>query len=749
MIYINLGIIGIDLGMLLLLLCFAAYLIDVILVIIGEYIEKWEFFSEVSLSVGTIAIILSFLYFSYSVLTADYSFNYVYSFVNNDMDFFQRISAIWSGQAGSYFFWTFLVALIYIVFRNMFRNYAHETFFWRSFVLFAFQVAILTALTIMSEPFELTDQILTDGLGLNPFLLNFWNIIHPPIIFIGYALCLVPMVIGIVKLSILEDGKVPDFEDKEQLNKFLEFMVSLAWLILSSGIIIGGYWAYVTLGWGGFWAWDPVETASLIPWFFLTLYFHGKSFHRKSAYLANYILSMTYIGVLFATYLTRSGLITSVHTFQPEGTLENILKLFIPQNSFIMSIILRLIPNERLLVLFIVFMAAFIALHLLGIKNKEILRIPITLSRTDFQVSKSRTTALKISYISFLLGAYVIIIGLIAPVIYDIIGFLITFSSTGFGSSITVGPLYFNTVLTIFGGVMLLAQFFCTFYPRMATKKKFSLLIGGLTAGAIFAISGFLFRNGFLDSIFGKGNPILAIFSNFWTTSDKANLVIPLLLLGMVGLIIEFIKVTLREEKHLIRKTSQTMLHFSFLVILLGAVTSANMTITAELKVRDGVEYPISGTSLTITILDLDKNFPESGLHVVEYDTKFMISSGARPVGLGLSRLGYDKIDREDHEVMIISDLFADIYIVTVGVYENIISGQFELTALQIKIIPYINILWAGCLFLHFAIIPLTIGRFIILKEAFSSKEKEKANNEAKATQSSIENNDNGGELND
>ncbi|MFX0052823.1 MAG: cytochrome c biogenesis protein CcsA [Candidatus Hodarchaeota archaeon] len=770
MIYINLGFIGIDLGMLLLVVCFLAFLVDVIIVILGEYIEKWEFFSEVSLSIGTIAIILSFLYFSYSVLTADYSFNYVYSFVNNDMDFFQRLSAIWSGQAGSFFFWTFLVVLIYVIFRNMFRKYAHETFFWRSFILFALQAAILAVLTILTDPFELTGEVLVDGLGLNPFLLNFWNIIHPPIIFIGYALCLVPMVIGIVKISILEEGKVPDFDGKKQLNHYLEFMVSLAWLILSSGIIVGGYWAYVTLGWGGFWAWDPVETASLIPWFFLTLYYHGKSFHNKSAYLANYILSMTYIGVLFATYITRSGIITSVHTFQPEGTLENILKLFIPRNSFIMNIILRFIPNEKLLLLFIVFMGAFLALHFLGIKNKEITRIPITLSRSDFQESKSRTTALKISYISFLIGSYVIIIGLIAPVIYDIIGYLLSaplvydiigstlfggnLSRNGFIAGITVGPVFYNTVLIIFGGIMLFTQFFCTFYPRLSINKKFGLLTGGVIAGGLYAISGYLYRTGFLVSTFGEKNPILTFFSNFWTNSDKANFVIPLLLLGMVGLIIEFIKVALREEKNLIRKTSQTMLHLSFLVILLGAVTSANMTTTYEVQVQAGVEAVIPGTSLTIQILDLERNVLETGLHTVEYDTVFMLSSGNRPISLGLSRVGRDKLGRYDHEVTIISDLFADIYIVSanpedpnLGIFAiNQLSGGFVVTILQIKIVPYINILWAGCLFLHFAIFPLMVGRLFLLKKTFSIKEKETKKAITKTSDIANENKNNGGE---
>jgi hypothetical protein len=127
----------------------------------------------------------------------------------------------------------------------------------------------------------------------------------------------------------------------------------------------------------------------------------------------------------------------------------------------------------------------------------------------------------------------------------------------------------------------------------------------------------------------------------------------------------------------------------------------------------------IPGTSLSITILSLDKTLHDSGLHSVDYDTSFMISSGNQIVGFGLSRLFVDHSNRVGHKVTILSNLFGDIYIVTSNVMENIMGG-FEASALQIKIIPYINILWFGCILLHFAIIPLTIGRFILFKETLS-----------------------------
>lgn len=726
MIDVGFGIIQIELGTLLLVAGFIALLLDAFVVLFGDYIKNWENYSEVSLIVGYVALMISFMYFSYSVLIADYSFTYVSDFVNNEMDFFLRLSAIWSGQAGSFFFWTFLAAFLYLIFRTLFRNYAHEIIIWRSFAIIAVQVAVLVSLTLLSEPFEINTGVLTDGVGLNPLLMNIWNVIHPPIIFIGYVLCLIPMAIGIARLSSLEGGKIPSFEGREKLDRFFDFMTSLAWLVLSSGIIIGGYWAYITLGWGGFWAWDPVETASLIPWLFITIYYHGKPFHRKSDYLGNYMISMTYLSTLIATYITRSGLVSSVHAFEPSGALETFLVTFIPENSFLMSIILRFIPDERMLLLFIVILVTFLLPLYLGIRNKEITRLPISINRGDFRESEANTTALKISYLSILIGTYIFILGLIAPAIYDIIGYLVTFSPNGFGSSITVDPVFYNTVAVVFGGIMLIAQFFCVCYPRLSISRKFGLIIAGVATGIIFSFSGFLYREGILTQAFGSNNPVIVLLSNFWTTSEKANLVLPLILLGIVGILAEFLRISFKEESNFIRKTSQVMLHLSFLIIMLGALLSANMITNYDVTIRNGDEYHLSGSSVTVTILDIDRTTPDSGIYSETYDTKFMLStSNAEVLGFGISRLAYDRVDRMHQEVTIISSIFADIYVVTQGILINRLSGNLEAAVLQIKIIPYINILWAGCILLHFAILPLTISRFILLRKALSEKDRE------------------------
>jgi cytochrome c biogenesis factor len=736
MIHIGFGSIGLDLGLLLLLVSAIAFILDAIFVLIGERFNDWEIFSEYSFIVACSTSLISFFYFSLSIVNADYNFVYVSSLVNNQMDFFMRLSVIWSGQAGSYFFWTFLAVLTYIVFRSLFRNYAHEPMFWRSFLLISINIIVLTVLTVFSEPFELNTVPMTNGVGLNPLLMNMWNFIHPPIIFIGYVLCLLPMVIAIVRISLFEKGKVVNFEGKDKLDNLFEFSVSLAWLVLTSGIIIGGYWAFITLGWGGFWAWDPIETASLVPWLFLTLYYHGKSFQRKSEFLGNYVISMTYIGALFATYLTRSGVVSSVHAFSAEGRLEQLLSIIIPKNSFIMAIILRFIPNETNLILFTFTAILFSIPIVLGIKNRELMRLPIKLSKSDFQRSKSRSTALKVSYITFLVGTYVMILGLLTPIIYDIIGYIIKFSPDGFDNALTIDQSYYNTILTFFGLILLITQFFCTFFPRVSFRRKVQLLAGGISAGIIFSIGGIFYRSGDLTRIFGQGNPILSFLNDFWTTSDKANLVIPLVLLGLIGLIIEFVNISLKEEKNIVRKTSQVMLHISILMIILGAILSSNMTITHEMQVQEGGIYDIPGSSIRIEIMDMKKTIPESGQHSVEYDTIILILSGSKPIKFSVSRLSYDLVNRQDPEVTIINQFLHSIYIVTTQTYENVFTGAFSASDLQIRIIPFINILWIGCILIHFAILPLTIGRFAVLR---SSLQKMEQFHEEKATTHSSE----------
>ncbi|MHA2239368.1 MAG: cytochrome c biogenesis protein CcsA, partial [Candidatus Hodarchaeales archaeon] len=302
MVIINFGFGSIDIGLIFLFMSVLLFFFDTLLILLPNTrvpakLAKIAKYSNQIFLVSILLIFVSFLSFLIAILSLDFQFYYVSSFVSSEMDIFLRISAIWSGTEGSFFFWTVISVVIYFIYRRFFWNLENNRFINRTIGFYSFQIAGLACLTLLSNPFALNKIVVTEGRGLNPILTNIWNITHPPIILIGYSLCLPLLVISVSKISVINEGKIPEFNAQRRLNAFFEVCLSTAWLLLSTGIALGAYWAYVTLGWGGFWNWDPVQTSSLVPWLFITIYYHGRSIHKENKFLENYVVSMVYIGV--------------------------------------------------------------------------------------------------------------------------------------------------------------------------------------------------------------------------------------------------------------------------------------------------------------------------------------------------------------------------------------------------------------------------------------------------------------------
>jgi cytochrome c-type biogenesis protein CcmF len=228
----------------------------------------------------------------------------VYAYSSSSLSLAYKIGDPWIGSSGSMLFVTFLFTLVSLVYRlkgleqeSVFRTTTYK-------ILDVFFV-ILLFVTLLKSPFELLPVTPPDGVGLNPLLQTFWVLVHPPVIFLGYvfvffafALTLAGMITG---------------ELKEQERKTLKLSLYAAWLFLALGIALGGWWSYEVLGWGGYWAWDPVETASLLPWLALTAYFHLPA--RSKDLAKEFTLTLTFFMIIFATALTRGGLLESVHAF--------------------------------------------------------------------------------------------------------------------------------------------------------------------------------------------------------------------------------------------------------------------------------------------------------------------------------------------------------------------------------------------------------------------------------------------------
>ncbi len=254
-------------------------------------------------SAGFIAAASLFLWIL--IFENDFSIEYVASYSSTTMPTLYKISAFWAGQQGSFLLWLLIHALIgaVLIFRRTTAAALGIYFLLQS---------VLVLLVMAKSPFAENPAEVFEGVGLNPLLQDFWMAIHPPIIFVGYALLAIPFALSLGSL-------LTEAASRSWLEEARKWTLA-AWAFLGAGIFIGGYWAYKVLGWGGYWGWDPVENSSLVPWLLAAVLLHLINLARKkSAVLsvAHVAATFTYSLVIYGTFLTRSGILGdfSVHSF--------------------------------------------------------------------------------------------------------------------------------------------------------------------------------------------------------------------------------------------------------------------------------------------------------------------------------------------------------------------------------------------------------------------------------------------------
>jgi cytochrome c-type biogenesis protein CcmF len=253
---------------------------------------------------------ISMVVMFYALVTHDFNVQYVARVSNRAMPMFYTMAALWGGQEGSLLLWLWLLALYstLMVWQNQYRN--------REFIPYAIPTLMVTAILFLSllvfseDPFHRLPQTPIDGQGLNPLLQNPLMVIHPPNLYLGFVGYAVPFAFA---MGALVSGRL----DSQWIRSVRRWTI-VAWLFNTIGVILGGQWAYVELGWGGYWAWDPVENASLMPWLTATAFLHSIMIQEKKGMLKVWNMSLvilTYALSIFGTFLTRSGIISSVHAF--------------------------------------------------------------------------------------------------------------------------------------------------------------------------------------------------------------------------------------------------------------------------------------------------------------------------------------------------------------------------------------------------------------------------------------------------
>ena len=330
-------------------------------------------------------------YLMYLFLAHRFEVEYVYGYSSSAEPFFYLVSGFWAGQEGSFLLWLFLGSLLGVFLMSGKRRpalYAKESGIREGHVMFFYLLVqvFLLVLLLKQSPFALLPEVPPDGRGLNPLLRDFWMVIHPPVVFVGYAALAIPFAYAMSALTA---------------NNYKGWVkLTLPWagfscLTLGAGIFIGAYWAYKVLGWGGYWGWDPVENASLVPWLLSVAMIHGLILERTRRIFrrTNLLLAiLCFLLVVYATFLVRSGVLGdfSVHSFADLGI------------------------TGYLLIFMVFFLFLSIGLYLVRLPGIPRTKTSERILTTEF--------ALFIGIILFSLSALLILLGISSPIISRIFG---------------------------------------------------------------------------------------------------------------------------------------------------------------------------------------------------------------------------------------------------------------------------------------------------------------------------------------
>ena len=480
---------------------------------------------------SSILILIAFFHLLYQIINNNFDVQFVAKVSSSTTPLLYKIGSLWAGSQGSLLLWTSIIA-IYIIYFILSKHKKFKEIFPTALIIIAFIFSsFIGFLFFLENPFNPAYNLL-DGSGTTPSLQNLLMLIHPPLLYMGYIGFLIPFSIT---LSSLIENK----QDSEYLKSNRKTTL-FSWLILTVAIILGGRWAYLELGWGGYWAWDPVENASLMPWLISTAYLHSILVEQNKGMLRLWnviLISLTYWLTILGVCIVRSGIIQeSVHTFA-----ESPIGYWLLGLTIIIFIVTLLI---------IVFNAK-------NIKPKE-----------KIESFSSRESGFLYNNVLFVGLMLFIMFSILQPVFHKVI-----FES----SNVMVDMNGYNGIAVIFGIFLLLLMGVGPFLswrktPNHILKKIFFIPV---------IISGITFLASFL---------ILGLTDSFNLTNLLASIYIMLIVFVAFGIFDEFIRATYlrvknKNENHFrafinLFKINQSryggyIIHLGFLVMVFGILGKA------------------------------------------------------------------------------------------------------------------------------------------------------------------------------
>jgi cytochrome c-type biogenesis protein CcmF len=583
-----------------------------------------------------------------ALLRNDFSFTYVASHTSIELPTAYTISAFWGGQAGSLLLWLVVLTGFSATAIAFNRRSSTDLLAWVVPVLGLVTVFFSFMLVAVSSPFE-TQTAPADGAGLNPSLQNPYMMIHPPLLYLGFVGLTIPFAFAMGSLLARRN-------DEAWIVSTRRWTLA-AWTFLGFGQLLGAHWAYVEVGWGGYYAWDPVENAALMPWLAATAFLHSVMIQEKRGMLKVWnvlLVAGAFCLALFGTFLTRSGIVSSIHSF----TQSSIGAWFL----------------------------AFICLVTAGSLLLVFARLPLLKAKTRLESLVSREATFLYNNLLLVALCLTILWGVAFPIISEAVR----------GEQITVGAPYFNFFLRTFGLPLLLLM---GIGPLVAWRRASLRSLGRSLAWP-------------LGAALGVGLALLA----FGAGSSPAGLVAYTFSAFALGSIVyEFARGT-RARRALAggswfaafnglvarnrRRYGGYVVHASIVLLAIGVVGSSAYDTTREARVEPGSALTVGDYEVTYRRLD-----QREGPNAAELRAQLDVRRGGESLGtLEAGKNRYRAENQVSNEVGIRSDRLTleDLFVVTEQINRD---GSIQF---RVLVKPLVNLIWiAGFVFLAGALVAM------------------------------------------
>jgi cytochrome c-type biogenesis protein CcmF len=588
-----------------------------------------------------VVITFTLIYLYYLFLVSDISIDYVWRHCSNDLALQYKFAGVLAGMAGSLLFWIWAIitpwfieeikTLKYSLNKKNKKSVDLDTLDWTRIFLFMVIFVLLFILNLhdIFKPTSSANLLASpNGSGLNPLLQTELMILHPPIVFLAYGFLAIPFAAAFANL-------ITGSKD------WLSFSINwsrLGWIFLTLGIGIGALWAYIVLGWGGYWGWDPVETSSLIPWILLTCFLHVQlMYKRKNDYrlLAPIIGIFSFILVIFATFVTRAGGIwVSVHTFGEAQVSIDPLQRF---TNILME-------NFTVLTYFIFMVICLIITGILVFyRYKRFAKEKIGSKERFYSLSEMISDEIL----------------MLATIVLFVITTLVTFILLNIGVN-GWDPDVFNNWVGLFSFLLLFVLIICLLW-KYAGRKMIAVL------GVCILIS--------------------SIICFFITSFHIAFASLPILAFSLIGAIYKSFKsFNIKRPWKSMRIVSAHIIHIAIVLIVIGYVSSTYFVEEKKMYLTAG-GYGDNIGEYTIKLVSGKSTLTE-GYVVIEVWKGNELIGQEKPGWILLD-------DQTRNEIKIVDTLFDDVYLI----YQQAYGDNPEIVEsvdIEVKILPLMKILWLG-----------------------------------------------------